>query len=172
MFEETHNIDGTDVTVGVTENHQTPYLSLSFPALPPEFREGPTIMFYGDDATWLLEALTYVPLLGAAHRLGQEHGEAAASWYNVGGETNAALILQGIEDGDVTVMDSLPSADFSGQCADGYSEKQLCEDVGAPEDNDGDLVPLSDRLVQAYEEAFDAAAQAAVAKLCADMLKP
>lgn len=68
-----------------------------------------------------------------AYAIGREHGEAAASWVFDGNTSldTYARVLAGLHDGDPEVLDALPSPDLSGQWADGYTPRQLFEDVGA-----------------------------------------
>jgi hypothetical protein len=113
--------------------------------------------------------------IARAAEIGAEHGENAASWWDqdaIGGRSQgdpvetAKLVLQGIDDGDPMVLDSLPAPDLSGEWADGYTPRRLLEDVG---DNDGDASfheGLVDDLCRAYEDAFYDASLAAIVRSC------
>lgn len=106
----------------------------------------------------------------AARVVGREHGRNAASWTEIDGAGIAQRILTGIDDGDPAVMESLPQPDLSGEWADGYTVERLRDDVGAPDDRDDDLVTLSTRLADAYEEAFTDAAHEVIGARCRSIL--
>lgn len=115
-------------------------------------------------------------VLELAARAGADAGKAAASWYEVTDE-NAGAILRGLADADPAVLDTLPSADLSGQWADEPTGPDVVRDVlddagiehSAPGDNhapgtcercdwyDG----LSD-ILDAYQDAYSEAASAEV----------
>jgi hypothetical protein len=66
---------------------------------------------------------------------GTKDGRNAAEWYlqdvlrSTRDGVALARILQGIEDGDPEITDSLPSADLSGQWADSLTGPALVEDA-------------------------------------------
>lgn len=95
-----------------------------------------------------------------AEAIGREHGRNAASWYEVDEEATDRF-LQGIEDGDPEILDTLPTADLSGEWADGYTTRQLLADLGLDEDAEGVQDAESD-LADAYADAFNAEAERAV----------
>lgn len=111
-----------------------------------------------------------------AEDAGTLQGTEAARWWaqdNIGGRVTgdvvpvARAVFDGIENGDPVVLDSLPSADLSGQWADGVTVSDL---LGA------DLVGLDTSSVTAqeigdvYVEAFDTAVQAEVQRLCQEVI--
>lgn len=88
-----------------------------------------------------------------AKGFGHLHGAAAGSWVidgNTSPEAKARLI-HGVEDGDPEILDMLPSADLSGQWADGYSSSNLEADTEACE-------LCLDDVCSAYEDAFQTTA--------------
>ena len=101
-----------------------------------------------------------------ATELGAEHGRDAASWFFDGNTTDATYraVLRGIEDGDPAMLDTIPSADLSGQWADTLSGPELFKDACAEaglEDEDAYDGLFSD-VCDAYERAFDDAAVEAI----------
>ena len=125
--------------------------------------------------------------LDYARELGAEHGQNAADWWEqdaIGGRSRAGTeqetarrVLQGIEDGDPEILDSLPAPDLSGEWVDTLTGAQLVEDAVAhawgisqdelrnqrPENLGGEW---ADEICAAYETAFTDAAQDAVAEHC------
>jgi hypothetical protein len=109
--------------------------------------------------------------LDAASSLGHDHGVNAAESYvmaTVSRSTDGAeqnrRILDGILDGDPIIMDSLPSADLSGQWADGLTTTDLLVDVELnPRCVSDDLAV---EVADAYCDAFNIAVQEAVEKAC------
>jgi hypothetical protein len=89
--------------------------------------------------------------LEAAEQEGYEAGKAAGSWVIDGNtpEETARYILQGIEDGDPAVMDSLPSSPLSGEWADAPLPRDILEGFDMDEDDDA-----ADDLLTAYEDGF------------------
>lgn len=86
-----------------------------------------------------------------AHARGVEDGRAAGSWVLDGNssEDTARAILQGIEDGDPAVMDSLPSAPLSGEFADGLLPRDVLRWYGLTEED-----AESDDILRAYEDGY------------------
>jgi hypothetical protein len=101
-----------------------------------------------------------------ATELGAEHGANAVSWLFDGNTDASAYVrlLVGIEDGDPEVLDQLPTADLSGEWADGLTPASLARECGVP-DCDWSLTAnapafgLVEDLCNAYEAAFNEAAQ-------------
>jgi hypothetical protein len=110
------------------------------------------------------------PFVAKAREIGAQHGRNAASWVEVSDGGTARRILQGIEEGDPEILDGLPSADLSGQWADGFTVAQLVAEVDAPADNEDDLIPLSQTLADVYVEAFSEGAEHAVTAACLGFL--
>jgi hypothetical protein len=91
----------------------------------------------------------------AARTLGREHGLAAGSWVidgNTSDET-VASILQGIEDGDPVVLDTLPSAPLSGEWAGDPTPATILAELEA-EDLEAEVQA---ELLTEYEDAFRSA---------------
>jgi hypothetical protein len=84
-------------------------------------------------------------------RQGEVDGRAAGSWLIDGNSTQetAWRLLQGIEDGDPEVLDSVPSAPLSGEWADGLLSRDLLAEYGLNEDDDA-----ADDVLTAYESGF------------------
>jgi len=89
-----------------------------------------------------------------ARAIGKEHGKNAGSWVIDGNTTEetARHIVQGIEDGDPEVLDSLPAPDLGGQWADSYTERDLFEELEISPDD-----PEADDAVMAYLDGFSEA---------------
>jgi hypothetical protein len=121
-----------------------------------------------NEADVVSENSLYDTAIAYAEQLGAEHGTSAATWVEI---DNAAAILQGIEDGDPEIMDALPCADLSGEWADGLTPRQLVDDVLSEIDTDSKVDSetandWSDGICDAYEFAFNTAAEFAVAEAC------
>jgi hypothetical protein len=94
---------------------------------------------------------------------GAEAGRIAGSWVtdgNTDAETYRRL-LGGIRDGDPEILDSLPSAPFSGEYADGLLPRDFLADVGLTEEHDA-----ADDVLRTYEDAYTEAAGAEVERAC------
>lgn len=111
--------------------------------------------------------------IAAATALGTDHGQDAAAWWAqeiIGGRSSgdtasaARRILAGLADGDPEIMDTLPSADLSGEMADGMTVARILDDVGLA----GIEVagPAAAAIADAYKDAFNDAAQVAVEAAC------
>lgn len=114
---------------------------------------------------------SYSAALDYARDLGAQHGKSAASWVEIPDERTARLILAGMEDCDSAILDTLPSADLSGQWAGMLSGPALVSDAlsEAGMDDDADAWPdaYSDwftDICDAYELAFDNAAEDEVSR--------
>lgn len=110
-----------------------------------------------------------------AEEIGAEHGQNAAGWWeqdNIGGRTTgdvtdvARSVLEGLDNGDPAI--ELPSADLSGQWADGVTVSSLLAET--------DLAGLdlacsvAQEIGDAYTEAFDTACQNAISTACLAVL--
>jgi hypothetical protein len=107
-------------------------------------------------------------LLEAARKLGNEHGEGAASWYfdsNTSCETYER-VLKGLEDGDPAVLDTLPTNPLSGKYADDLTPRSLLMQLG--EDEDTVSAETQDAICTEYELAFDSAVQDRVGAIAHD----
>jgi hypothetical protein len=103
-----------------------------------------------------MPAKTYDVLIEEARRMGEERGRAAASWYfdgNTPTETYAA-VLQGIEDGDPVVLDTLPCSPLSGEWAGDPVPADVLSALGVTHDSDA-----TQDYLWAYEEGFTQASQ-------------
>jgi hypothetical protein len=103
-----------------------------------------------------MPAKTYDVLIEDARRMGEERGRAAASWYfdgNTSTETYAT-VLQGIEDGDPAVLDTLPSSPLSGEWAGDPVPADILSELGVEHDSDA-----AEDCLWAYEEGFSQASQ-------------
>lgn len=119
-----------------------------------------------------------------ARDLGTEHGKAAASWYfdgNTPAETYPR-ILKGIEDGDPETLDTFPHPDLSGQWADSLTGPDLVRDAiadatGIYDDSadawtDDPFSILFSDICDAYELAFDTAAQDEIERMARYQVEP
>src|SRR5262249_48651513 len=86
-----------------------------------------------------------------AREQGYDRGKAAAGRYFDGNtsEDTYRRVLQGIEEGDPAVMDTLPSCPLSGEWADEITPRGLFEDLGMSGDED-----YADDVLNAYEDGF------------------
>lgn len=128
------------------------------------------------------KAIEYARLTGA------DDGEAAASWFFDGNTTDDTYrtVLQGLDDGDPAVLDTLPFADLSGQWADSLTGPELVDDaidaagvvivddettLGDPYAGRESLAAdwFSD-LCDAYEDAFGTAVQDAIERTARRMV--
>jgi hypothetical protein len=114
-----------------------------------------------------------------AQKIGSEHGRNAADWWRqdaIGGrvwgdgQRMARDVLQGLEDGDPAVLDSLPGPDLSGQFADGYSSRDLLRDLGVKDGDASFWEGLTDELFTAYETSYSNAVSDAVEGYCRQAL--
>lgn len=122
----------------------------------------------------------YEAALAAAIDIGKDEGMSAASWVFDGNTTDDTYrrVLAGIEEGDPEVLDTLPSADLSGQWADGRTPHTLLEDIASTISDDdthitaemllGDVTTSA--LCDAYEDAFNDAVCDAIAATARKML--
>ena len=117
-----------------------------------------------------------------ARTLGTEHGTNAAEWYlqDVLRSTRSAVeikrITDGINDGDPEIMDSLPTADLSGQWADTLTGPALVEQAVVNADDwtmtrDDWRAYWADReisteICDAYEYAYSDAVTAEIERAC------
>lgn len=119
-----------------------------------------------------------------AEQLGAEHGANAAAWWEqdaIGGRAGgdvaetARAVLAGIEDGDPMVLDSLPTADLSGQWAGEMTGPDLVAEVlaelGIDDACDTRMHEWFDSICDGYSDAFSMAAQDAIAGACRKVLE-
>lgn len=121
------------------------------------------------DETVCLDCLMNGRHIHAAHAakaklIGAAEGKARASWFFDGNTTTTTYraVLAGLDDGDPAILDTLPSADLSGEFAEGRTPKTLAEDCGLA-DAEGEIV---EELCNAYEEAFNTAAEQEIERVC------
>jgi hypothetical protein len=128
----------------------------------------------------------YGVAIAYARDLGTERGRNAAGWYvqdTIGGRVTgdprkaAEYILRGIDDGDSAVTDGFPYADLSGEWAGTLTGPQLVDDAmatafptveGYDQEREDDW--FAD-ICDAYETAFNQAAQDAIASAARDILR-
>ena len=109
--------------------------------------------------------------------IGKEHGVNAASWWFDG---NAAefvheATLRGIVQGDPMVLDSLPQSPLSGEWADSFSVRDLCDELGYDMDDREshafDTDETISEICSAYEQGFSEGSTHAIESACIDYLK-
>ena len=112
-----------------------------------------------------MDTMNGTPVARAAE-LGTEHGENAASWLFDGNTDTATYVrfLLGVDEGDPEVLDALPSADLSGEWADGLTPASLANACGVPDCDwaltvNAPIFGLVEDLCNAYETAFSDAVQ-------------
>lgn len=103
----------------------------------------------------------------ASRGLGDSHGRAAASWFEIPDEATARHILKGIEDCNPEVMDELPGSPLSGEYADDYSPRALYRDLDISGDADSD----DKELCWEYETAWYSAVEDEIARRALLMLE-
>lgn len=94
-----------------------------------------------------------------AYARGEEDGEAAASWYFDGNTTLETYerVLEGIENGDPEILDTIPGCPLSGEWADGTTPADVLSALGVPEEDDAE-----DDYLRAYEDGYESAALGAI----------
>jgi hypothetical protein len=102
-----------------------------------------------------------------ARKEGRERGENAASWLLDGNSTEDAArrLLQGIEDGDPEVMDSLPSAPLSGEWAGELLPADVLAWYGLDSED-----PAAGDVLLAFEDGFSEGVQDGAGRLARDFL--
>jgi hypothetical protein len=123
-------------------------------------------------------APSYEQALAYARELGAEHGSNAASWVFDGNTTQETYrrVLQGIEDGDPEILDSLPAPDLSGQWAGELTSDELVRDsleLAAMLNwamGDAMFATVYGEICDAYEDAFSTAVQHEVERTAREML--
>ena len=102
-------------------------------------------------------------VLEQATELGKKAGIAAGSWYFNGPRDTETdqRVLDGIENCDPEIMDTLPTPDLSGEHADGPTPKSIFEEIlgeGAwdhfYEDNEDTFEWLNNSIVSSWEQGF------------------
>jgi hypothetical protein len=97
-----------------------------------------------------------------AYEIGRRHGSDAWSWHEQYTTADGARrAIDGIDDGDPEVLDLLPRADLSGEMADGYSMRDLEDDLGLDDENDPDGL-IAQECADAYELGFDHGVEEAI----------
>lgn len=86
-----------------------------------------------------------------AGELGEKAGKLAGAWIIDGNtpDERCRELLEGIEDCDPLIMDSLPLAPLSGEWADGPSQRSIALELGIDPDGDDALA-----AADAYADAF------------------
>jgi hypothetical protein len=122
--------------------------------------------------------ITWNTLLAAVKASAHDAGVNAANWWeqdNVGGYVNASTgiarataVLKGIDDGDPEILDSLPSADLSGQWADSDTADSVYADVATDDAADwSDLEDWQrDEVADTWELAYNESVMTAVYAYC------
>lgn len=110
--------------------------------------------FPGDhehDHEMCVDAVREREAIDTARNIGRDHGRNAASWFFDGTTDRATYeaVRRGLEGDDPEILDQLPTADLSGQWADGYTLTDLARDCGTDEDDE--IVDVN-AMVAAYEE--------------------
>lgn len=113
---------------------------------------------------------------------GAERGRNAAEWYaqdtfggrvTRGADAAARKVLQGIDDGDPEIWDTLPVPDLSGEWADLLNGSQLVSDAveaaGIDEETE-DVNSLFADVCDAYENAFHDSVVATIARYAKNTL--
>jgi hypothetical protein len=107
-------------------------------------------------------------------------------------QETAKRVLAGIDDGDPQILDDLPTPDLSGQWSDGYSSQDLYDEIDAdhewqyarftstktctvcgllPFDSDDEELSCNDEsLCDAYDNAFNEAAENEVRRICSELI--
>lgn len=98
----------------------------------------------------------YEAAIEAARARGAEDGKAAGSWVVDGNTSEEALrrLLEGLDEGDPEVLDSLPAGPLSGEFADGLLPRDLLASLEVEEDDEA-----ADDILRAYEDAWSSAVQ-------------
>lgn len=98
-----------------------------------------------------------------AAKLGKEAGKAAASWYfdETADANTYRVVLQGLEEGDPEIMDTLPSGWLSGEWAGDPTPDSLMRDLGV-EPYTADYDATVDYMCRVYEQAADEASYEAI----------
>jgi len=99
-------------------------------------------------AAWLEEA---DDVCERASEYGCRVGTAAGSWVLDGNssEETARALLEGIEDGDPMVLDSLPSSPLSGEWADSLTPADVLAELSMDEDD-----ARADDVLSAFEDGY------------------
>lgn len=97
-----------------------------------------------------------------ARELGDEHGKNAASWYFDGNtdDNTYRAVLDGLENGDPQILDTIPGSPLSGEWADGMTMGRLLKEIGV-EDPHAELSfnpEPWDSIADAYCDAYGTAA--------------
>lgn len=114
----------------------------------------------------------YEAAIGYAESEGRCDGHAAASWYELGDATAARIVLDGINDGDPEVLDTLPHTDLSGEWADSRTGPMLVAEAYSVDMDDitESMMDAFSDICDAYETAYDTAVSDAITARCASLL--
>jgi hypothetical protein len=108
-------------------------------------------------------------LLAAARREGREAGINAAGWifdgHNTWTREGLERILQGLNDGDPKILDSIPWPNLSGEWADAPTPQTMVSECGL-EDDDPRSDWLIDEMCSVWETAASDACEREIVRLC------
>jgi hypothetical protein len=106
----------------------------------------------------LADEISMADCLESARKLGEANGKGAASWTIDGNVTESTVraIVKMVDDGDPALYDQFREPSFSGEYADDYSERSLCDDIGIDYDSSAteDIDRLADAYLDSVREAF------------------
>ncbi len=113
----------------------------------------------------------YRDVLKHADRLGRMHGGNATMYY--WDSTNPELedfrkVLNGINDGDPEILDTLPSSPLSGEFAGDMTPQLLYEEVDATKRQ---IEDASNEICDAYENGFNTGVQDAITESCLEGMR-
>ena len=129
---------------------------------PLEVFRATTARLLAEGAEPIVEQPTFEALEARARELGTEYGRAAALWF-FDGNTDADTyrrVLEGLEEGDPEILESIPSSPLSGEWADGLTMGRLLEELGV-EDPHAELsfnAEPWDSIADVFCDAYSAAA--------------
>jgi hypothetical protein len=116
-------------------------------------------------------------LITQAEQIGREHGVNAAGWY-FDGNTDTLIYertLKGLAECDPMVLDSFPQSPLSGEWADSFSVKDLCDELGYDMDDEEshawDTAETVNEICSAYEDGFHSAVSRTIESACLDYLR-
>jgi len=123
----------------------------------------------------------YATMVEAMTANGRWTGTNAAAWWyqeTLGGRASgdtrerARIILAGLHDCDPMVLDTLPSADLSGEWADGDTAESVYGDASGVDWPEWETLPseVQTDLADAWCDAFNGAAMDAAEQYCADLI--
>jgi len=104
-----------------------------------------------------LGAVRWQCALMIARTIGAQKGESAATWYEFGSAEHAQKVIDGIDNGDPVIMDTMPYAP-TGEWSGDYNTDALMSDLGLTRDDETD----DGELWSAFADEFDSTAQSEV----------